>query len=518
MGPSPTEEEPRHPLDEPPPAEWSVRGAWAVAAVIAVATLALHARPLAHPMLLWDDFQILAHSWTWEATAANFWAPHNEHTMPLGRLSTWLLGQLAGTPSNLPLLAAWQGPLAVLFGLPLVFLFVKRELGHPLYGLIAMALFGVSSQYKEAVTWFAASFAVLALDTVLLALLAAQRWRQTGKAWHLAPCILWTALAPCWFASGILAGPLCVLYLLPDAIDLAKVRRVGAAVVRSLVALAPMLGTGLFLAITLPRNKETIMRTEHYDKKTALEAFDAGIGLKYTVRSLVDNLLIGSFGISGDPVPIWAMFILLGLFVAAGVTWWYLAPDRRLLWLGLGFVLTTYVLTYSARSGWPYTQVCRWGRYQLFPHLGLVFFFVGGLAHWEDWLFKPWAWNWDRSNRWLTCLVLARVFELVFVVQMPRSLGTFHDAEQMADLQRIEAVDALCRQHGIDAATAQKALRPHKEYDFIVQHSSDKIQGWDFLRGSAAPKAMSPEEARQLLHDEVTRLLRQRIDSEPAPN
>src|SRR5262249_60566507 len=94
------------------------------------------------------------------------------------------------------------------------YLFVRRELGHPFYGLVAISLFGVTSIYQQAVGWFSTSFSVLTLDMLLLGLLAAQRWRQTGRSWHLALCVLWCGLAPAWFASGVLAGPLCGLYLL----------------------------------------------------------------------------------------------------------------------------------------------------------------------------------------------------------------------------------------------------------------------------------------------------------------
>ena len=188
---------------------------------------------------------------------------------------------------------------AVVLGMVLVFVFVRRELGHPGYGLIAMALFGITSQYAEAVRWFAASFAILALDTILLALLAAQRWRQTGRARHLAWAALWSALAPCWFASGILAGPLCFLYLLPTKEDRQGEPTQVATWIRQLaLATVPVLGTVLFLAVTLPRNAAHIMHLEHYklQHKTAVQAFQLDIGLAYTARSLVERATNEHFG------------------------------------------------------------------------------------------------------------------------------------------------------------------------------------------------------------------------------
>ena len=113
------------------------------------------------------------------------------------------------------------------------------SLDHAFYGWIAAIGFGVSSVYQQAIVWFAASFSVLALDTILLALLAAQRWRQNRRRrWLLLSCLA-TALAPAWFASGILAGPLCALYLWPNeslGVDSRRVR---------LAALTPLLGSAV---------------------------------------------------------------------------------------------------------------------------------------------------------------------------------------------------------------------------------------------------------------------------------
>src|SRR5207302_1180918 len=124
--------------------------------------------PLLRPELAQDDFQILARGATWQRTADNLWVPQNEHAMPLGRLLTFALMNLGGRATQLPGTAGLVGPLALLAALPLVYQFVSRERDSPLLGLVAAALFGVSSVYQQAVYWFAASFSVLALDTMLL--------------------------------------------------------------------------------------------------------------------------------------------------------------------------------------------------------------------------------------------------------------------------------------------------------------------------------------------------------------
>ena len=67
--------------------------------VVFLLATALYARPLLFPVLNQDDFQILAQSWTWQKTIEGVWIPNNEHAMPLGRLTTWLLKETDGWSS-----------------------------------------------------------------------------------------------------------------------------------------------------------------------------------------------------------------------------------------------------------------------------------------------------------------------------------------------------------------------------------------------------------------------------------
>jgi hypothetical protein len=175
--------------------------------------LLLHGRSLVGPVIFYDDFPILAQSRTWQRTCEGLWAPQNEHAMPLGRLFCFGLEALAGQLPCVPFFTCLVGPLALLLGVGFLYVFVRRELGHPFYALLAVVLFAVTSVYHQAIWWFAASFVVLSLDTILLGLLAVQRWRQTGHSLYLGLAILACFLAPAWFALGILGGPLCCLYL-----------------------------------------------------------------------------------------------------------------------------------------------------------------------------------------------------------------------------------------------------------------------------------------------------------------
>ncbi|HEV3257168.1 MAG TPA: hypothetical protein VG013_09835 [Gemmataceae bacterium] len=463
-------------------------------AVIYVAVVALHTPPLLWPMIEADDFSILEQSWTWQATWENLWVPANEHAMPLGRLSTWALVRLAGRPTLLPLALACQGLLAVVAATGLLYLFVRRELGHPVYGLVAMILFGISTVYAEVVCWFSSSFGILALDMLVLALLAAQRWRQTGRRPWLVLSAFWSAVAPAWFAWGILAGPLCCLYLLLWCKPKTAPRSAVSLSPRLLVSLSfsPLLGSAAFLAVSLPLTADRIMHLEHYSGQTALEAFHPLTGLWYTARSLVDNLVVGFAGIPWVVLPPAAVVLGVCLVAGAAAWWWRQAPERGLLVLGLAFILTNYLLIYSARSTWSYDQMHAWSRYHLLPQLGLALFVCGGLPRWQArWHIGPAA---TLSSGQVNALGL--LAGVLLLVNFPRGVletPAYHQGE-MEVLRRIEAVDARCREYHISADAARAALPRLPVPDWDDQHN-----GWVFLRGSDDPRPIRPEEARRLL-------------------
>jgi hypothetical protein len=488
-----------------------------VLAAISAAAFLLYARWIIHPYLAVDDFQILVSSWTWRRTWDNLWVPANEHAMPLGRLTTWALVRLSGSAGAVPYLAGLQGPFAVVAGVALLYFFVRRELGHPLYALVAAALFGVSTVYEQAVYWFSSSFSILTLDTLLLALLAAQAWRRSRRPIYLALCVLAVTLVPTWFASGILAGPLCALYLLPPEDDTGVSRGRGAALIRSaLIAAVPLLGIALFLAVSLPRTARTIMHLPHYEGQTALQSFHLLPGLQYTLWSVVENLLLGQLGLSrvGEPfglasipfglaVAVWPMLILLGAW------WWRGAPvGRRQMLLGLGLILAGYLLVYSARAEWGYEGRMNrplWSRYHLLPQLGLALFLSGGLPRWAGrWRLRPG----DRLT-WEQAAALLGLVAILAATQWPRVAWTSWTEDRETDLRaqreqqqvlrRIDEVDALCRRYRIGAATAQAALGT-ADIPGGGNSPENRISAWEFLRGSPDPDpSITPDDARRLL-------------------
>jgi hypothetical protein len=475
---------------------------WAVGVSASLAVVALFFRWMALPTIRYDDFNFLTHSRTWSRAFDSLWQPMNDHAMPLCRLAAAVLMQLAPGQSSIPRLAQAQGPAAVVLGMWLLYLFVRRELRHPVYGLIAMVLWGVTSAYIQSVTWYSGSFFILSLDTMLLAFLAAQAWERTGRWLHLALCVAWCSLAPAWFGGGILVGVLCTCYLLG-----APSQAPGGAVPASrgagpgwppaaarLPAFVPLMGSALFLAVSLPRTAAKIVHASHYQGKTVFQAFDVVSGAESTIRTLADNQVLGAIGVYRASAFAWpAALVLAGLFVGLGVLWWRLAWNRRLLVLGVAIILASDLLTYSARADWSYERtVHTWTRYHLFPHLGLVLFVAGGLPRFlAHRLTKATEGIGRREMAILLALVAA-----AFAVHVSRAYRShFYFPQQAAVLKRVERTDTYCRALGISGDTARQALG---FLAFPLGYADDNA--WDFLRGSPDPRPLTVEEAGRLLN------------------
>jgi hypothetical protein len=254
----------------------------------------------------------------------------------------------------------------------------------------------------------------------------------------------------------------------------------------------------VFLAVSLPHTGERIMNLEHWRGQTALRAIRVEVGLAYSLRSTVDNLVLGTFGITGVNCPWVVIAAALPCLAVAGWFWWCSVPDRRLILLGLAFIYASYLLIYSARADWPYKQISTWTRYQLYAHLGLVLFLCAGLPLWQDW-FRDWTAVGAGRRRWITCLVVVAYF----IAQVPRSVAdaASFDPQQHSDLAYIEQVDAVCREHGIRADTARAALKNLGMASFQIAGSGESDNGWNLLRGSADPRPLSVEEATHFLAD-----------------
>jgi hypothetical protein len=438
---------------------------------------------LLYPTLWYDDFTYLRESWTWALARQNLWQTFMEHTMPLARLYTWLLVQLAPNATSLPWILRLQGSASVWLDMLLIERFLARELDRPACALVGAALFGISLQYFQAVWWYAASFSLLALDTTLLALLAAQRFRKTKRYRWLGACALGAMLAPGWTSSGIVAGPLCVLYLLA--------REAPRPRLWWLAALAPLAGAFAYLCFSLPYQRNAIRSVAQSTGHTPSEAIQPLTGLRYTARALVDNVLLDNLLLNNEMLdalglprlfcpPSVVASVAPVLVLVAGL-WWWCAPGRRLVLVGAGAIVASYLLIFSARALWEYETIRSWGRYHVFAHCGLALFLVGGLARWERLI--------ANSHPALVAVVLVGLT----LAQFPRAVKFPYEAAQRAQLLRVDEVDARCRQFHIDTDTACAVLPP------TPMPGSDTDNAFRLLYGSSDPRPISLDEARPLL-------------------
>ncbi len=460
-----------------------------------LATLAvplLYAPWLLVPHIRYDDFAFLTRSRTWADTLAHLWVPMNEHLMPLARLDAGLLMWIVTPRSRIPLAAQIHGVLAVIIGMWLLYWFVRRELGHPFYGLLAMIAWGVTTTYYETVTWYSASFFTLGLDVTLVALLAAQEFERSRRWSALVLCAACCALAPAFHSTALLAGAWCALYL---ALSSGPGDGSPSLLKRS-IAMGPLAGTVIFVVIAALTASDQIVSAEHYRGKTLFGAFDFGEGVKNTLRTLADNQVPGIIGVwdrhSTFSWPaVWAIVASAAAFAAV---WWRVAPRRRLLILGLTILLTSDLIVYGARADWSYDRsVHNWSRYHLFPHLGIVLFVMGGLVRFEG--------TWFRLEP-NGCLTVRQASALILLIvgllacHWPRSRGStvVPPPEQMDVLRRVERIDKTCVAARIDAHTARQALG---FLQFPLGFEGDNA--WDFLRGSPAPVPTRTEDAARML-------------------
>jgi len=445
------------------------------------------------PHIRYDDFDFLTKSRTWTDTLTHLWQPMNEHLMPLARLDAGLLMWLVEPQSLLPRAAQAHGVLAVIAGMWLLYLFVRRELGHPFYGVLAMSVWGVTTTYYENVTWYSASFFTLGLDVTLAALLAAQWFERSGRGSALALCAVWCALAPAFHSTALLAGAWCALYLGVSG----PARGASPSIARRLgTSSAPLAGTALFVGLAMTTASERILSAEHYRGKTLVGAFDVVEGMKNTLRTLADNQLPGTLGIWDRHATFsWPVVLMIvGTAAALAVFWWRGARQRRLLTLGFAIAIASDLLVYGARADWNYDRsVHNWTRYHLFPHLGIVLFVVGGLTRFDGRWFTLAA-DGRLSRRQAGALGL--VILGMLGCHWPRSRGSSFAVppEQIEVLRRVERVDRACIAAGIDGETAREALG-FLQFPLALEGST----AWEFLRGSPAPVPTRVEDAATLL-------------------
>jgi hypothetical protein len=443
---------------------------------VAGAALLVHARSLLFPTLFADDFGLIHEGWTRARLGHHLWEPLNEHCWPVFRCAVYAVDQCSGGVAGVPLAAMVYTRLCLLAAAGGLFLFVRRERG-PLAGVVAATVFAVTAAYQEGVWWLAASPGVACLAAASVGLLAAQRWVQSGQ-WRGLPLAA-AAVAPGWFGGGLMVGPLVSLYLIGRGPARGGARWWGWAV--------PLAGTAAYLAVCLPLAGERMLRPAHYDGRTAAEAFDPAAAVRNSGRAVADQVALGAAGVWGVRLPEAVAWGVTAAATAAGVWWWRRAGRLRVVVLGAGFVLLSYLLVLGAWAQWGYELVAPWSRYATFPQFGLALIAGGGITAGEA--FPPPA-------RWRALLAVG----VLALVQLPRGILACPppDPRLADDLRRVEEADRRCREHHVAADAAIKVLLPH----YRAEYGRDKkpyIDIWRCLWGSDHPQPKTEEEIKQAL-------------------
>jgi hypothetical protein len=250
-------------------------------------------------------------------------------------------------------------------------------------------------------------------------------------------------LAPWWFGSAVLAGPICSLYVLlfpPIREGDTASRTRFSWFPRLLAASVPLIGTALCLALTFALNADRIAEIRQYREGNLTDVLL--LGPLYTLRSLVDNLLLGFFGLYLITCPPWLVGVLLIALAAGVVVWWRLAPAPRLVLFGIAIILLNDVLAFGTRASvFSYPELAIWSRYQLYPQVGLALIVCAGLPRCGRLLTGQGTRDLTPAGR-RVLLVLAA---LLFAIHLPRGQVCYYDPQQHADLRRVEDLDARCR-------------------------------------------------------------------------
>jgi hypothetical protein len=344
---------------------------------------------------------------------------------------------------------------------------------------VAGLVFGVSAVYEESVSWLAAAPNTGCLATACVAFLAAQRWLQAGRWWHLPAAAAACLLAPGWFGGGLLVGPLVSLYLFG--------RRPG----RWWSWAVPLVGTAGYFAVCLPMAGGKMLKPAHHGGQSAMQVFSVPVAAENTARAITDQLVLGTVGVWGTACPLWVVLVVTPLAVAAGGWWWRRAGYPRVVLVGVGFVLLGYVLVYGLRGAWSYPdQLVHWSRYNTLPQFGLALVVGGGVR-------TPGPPT--RGQRWAVLLATLALA----AVQYPHAYfgSPQADPELMADLAAVAETDRRCREHRVAGEDACRVLLPHytERYKAEGKFHHDI---WHCIWGSPHPEPTSDAEIRRILLDD----------------
>ena len=352
--------------------------------------------------LLHDDFAYIAQSRNWAVMCAHLFEPHNAHVVPVFRIWTLALVNLAGRLANLPAVFAAAGYLGLVAAMLALGRVITRETGQLAAGLAAMAILGISTVTHPAVIWFSAGQALWAGTAILVGIALAQSWSEKGGALRLAAVALTTLAAPAIWSGGLLAGPAAVIYLYVEN----RRRAHGAMVFLAGVTLCA--GVLMFIA---SRGQIDVSQLV-WEKRPDVWPRPIQV-LLHTSQVLVEECVCGNLGLQVTTTPRQAVALLFAFAVLH--TW---SSRGRAGWnalevSGAFIAIGGCLLVFFFRGNLPYSSLRAYGWYHAIPQLGAILFGAG-------WWTAVSAALPERMSLGQAAAVLVFTF-LFFLIQMPRA-------------------------------------------------------------------------------------------------
>lgn len=325
---------------------------------------------LVSPQLKGDDFAYVAQSGADSEPLRALFQPHNAHVVPLFRIWTAAIRSAAGSLAALPLWLSLANFAALMGTLLLAGHLVAVETRRTTYGLMAVALIGLSTVLRQSIVWYAAGQSLVAACLAALALVLAQAYRMRGRAgWLAASCGAVCAAALVW-GGGLCAGPAVTAYLAhsPD-------RR------KRVLSYLPLLCScvlALFFFIVASGSIQRVAAVE-----SALP-FPVALArpLVHTCQAVVEALMFGNLGLDARTSGGQACVMVATILVV-----WITRVARRgrpspypLEWAGLVLVCVPYLMAFTLRRGYAYENLRDMGWYNTLPQLGAVLFGMGWLG------------------------------------------------------------------------------------------------------------------------------------------
>jgi hypothetical protein len=385
--------------------------------------------------LVVDDFMFVYEGRNWASTWESLAKPHNVHLCPAFRLFTGAVVSLAERTTDLARVLLPPSIAVLCIVLLAVYVFLEQEIGSAAVALAGTAAMGFTSILWDTVGFYASTQALWSFLFVVLALIAARRYRRSGGIIALGLAIVSSLLAPCWWTGGILAGPVAALYLLLPADATGRRHR--------WAAMLPIVATSLYVIAVVTTGLWT----------PTARKFDVVSTATRLLRGTVETLVLKNIGVQLQPWSIEKWFVF-GMLIAAVLVWWCLRAFRRSIVALAGFLwLANYVLVYGHQDP---NIVDEGGRYHVVAQFALVLLGCAG--------FRPSPDSFGRlTGREATIvLVFGMMFWCLHREAIVRGNESFHAPRQAMQLGQLELIADDARQHEIGLDLLREAFGPWK--------------------------------------------------------